>query len=147
MLPSRYYELFQSFRRLWLGTLDRFEFSNFVNQVVCRNSTGLPAQLGQLYTSMSRTTDAYVPHQFLASLRQSFPQFAEFSRGGGSGIKQLMGAGYAQQGNLHPYQLPGTRSWKILKPSQMQRNVIPRSSRMPCEMSRGHPGRNLSRLI
>ena len=60
-------------------------------------ASGLPAHLGQLYTSMSRTTDSFVPMQFLASLRQSFPQFAEVSRSGGA--NKILAA-YAQQGNL-----------------------------------------------
>ena len=68
------------------------------DQVVYSNSTsGLPAQLGQLYTSMSRTADSFIPMQFLASLRQNFPQFAEVSRSGGA--NKLLAA-YAQQGDL-----------------------------------------------
>lgn len=63
------------------------------------SASGLPAHLGQLYTSMSRTTDSFVPMQFLASLRQSFPQFAEVSRSGGA--NKLLAA-YAQQGNAPP---------------------------------------------
>jgi len=61
------------------------------------SASGLPAHLGQLYTSMSRTVDSFTPMQFLASLRQSFPQFAEVSRSGGA--NKLLAA-YAQQGEL-----------------------------------------------
>ncbi|KAF9790391.1 hypothetical protein BJ322DRAFT_385416 [Thelephora terrestris] len=58
------------------------------------STSGLPAHLGQLYNSMSRTPDAYIPQQFLTSLRQAFPQFAELISGGGGGIR---GPAYAQQ--------------------------------------------------
>lgn len=44
---------------------------------------------------MSRTTDSFVPIQLLGSLRQTFPQFGEMSRAGGSN-KGMQG--YAQQG-------------------------------------------------
>jgi ubiquitin carboxyl-terminal hydrolase 14 len=82
------------------------------DQIVHSNSpSGLPAHLGQLYTSMSRTVDSFVPIQFLASLRQSFPQFAEVSRGGGT--NKLLAA-YAQQGDL-PTSLLSVRS-AVLKP-------------------------------
>ncbi|KAI0791020.1 cysteine proteinase [Abortiporus biennis] len=61
------------------------------------SSPGLPSSLKNLYTQMSKTTDEVTPTTFLSSLRQAFPQFAEQSRSGGSGLKALMGAGYAQQ--------------------------------------------------
>ncbi|KAI0201828.1 ubiquitin carboxyl-terminal hydrolase-like protein [Astrocystis sublimbata] len=48
----------------------------------------LTRQLRDTYKQMSETQDAYVPHAFLASLRNLYPQFAERSRTGG---------GYAQQ--------------------------------------------------
>ena len=47
---------------------------------------------------MSRTVDSFIPLQFLASLRQSFPQFAEVS--GGGGANKILAA-YAQQGSLY----------------------------------------------
>ncbi|KAF8889053.1 hypothetical protein BD779DRAFT_1521718 [Infundibulicybe gibba] len=59
-----------------------------------QSSSPLPLALQQLYTSMSRTTDSVTPTQFLHTLRQVNPQFAERARGGG--IPQGMG-GYAQQ--------------------------------------------------
>ncbi|TGJ78452.1 hypothetical protein E0Z10_g10311 [Xylaria hypoxylon] len=58
------------------------------------NATGtlpqldLTRQLRDTYKFMSETQDAYVPHAFLASLRNLYPQFSERSR---------TGAGYAQQ--------------------------------------------------
>jgi len=58
------------------------------------SATSLPAHLGQLYTSMSRTADSFIPMQFLGSLRQAFPQFAEVS--GSGGANKLLAA-YAQQ--------------------------------------------------
>jgi len=71
---------------------------DLADQLVCSSSaSGLPTHLGQLYTSMSRTADSFIPMQFLASLRQSFPQFAEVSRSGGA--NKLLAA-YAQQGEL-----------------------------------------------
>ncbi|KAI8627069.1 ubiquitin carboxyl-terminal hydrolase-like protein [Xylariaceae sp. FL1651] len=48
----------------------------------------LTRQLRDTYKYMSQTQDAYVPHTFLASLRNIYPQFAERSR---------TGAGFAQQ--------------------------------------------------
>ncbi|KAI3327131.1 ubiquitin carboxyl-terminal hydrolase-like protein [Xylariaceae sp. AK1471] len=48
----------------------------------------LTRQLRDTYKYMSETQDAYVPHAFLTSLRNIYPQFAERSR---------TGAGYAQQ--------------------------------------------------
>ena len=45
---------------------------------------------------MTKTTDEVTPTNFLLSLRQAFPQFAEMSRGQGG-----MKGGYAQQGKLH----------------------------------------------
>ncbi|KAI1164907.1 ubiquitin carboxyl-terminal hydrolase-like protein [Nemania serpens] len=48
----------------------------------------LTRQLRDTYKYMSETQEAYVPHTFLASLRNLYPQFAERSR---------TGAGYAQQ--------------------------------------------------
>ncbi|KAI0458509.1 ubiquitin carboxyl-terminal hydrolase-like protein [Xylaria acuta] len=48
----------------------------------------LTRQLRDTYKYMSETQDAYVPHAFLTSLRNLYPQFAERSR---------TGAGYAQQ--------------------------------------------------
>lgn len=59
--------------------------------------TGLPMALRNLYTNMSKTTDSVTPSNFVAALRQAFPQFAEQTRA--SGIKALMGGGFAQQGN------------------------------------------------
>lgn len=58
---------------------------------------GLPASLKNLYSTMSKTTDAVTPAPFLNALRQAFPQFAEMSRQGGA-MKSLGGAMYAQQG-------------------------------------------------
>ncbi|KAK5626916.1 hypothetical protein RRF57_002631 [Xylaria bambusicola] len=58
------------------------------------NATGtlpqldLTRQLRDTYKYMSETQDAYVPHAFLASLRNLYPQFSERSR---------TGSGYAQQ--------------------------------------------------
>ncbi|KAI1181071.1 ubiquitin carboxyl-terminal hydrolase-like protein [Nemania sp. FL0916] len=48
----------------------------------------LTRQLRDTYKSMSETQNAYVPHTFLASLRDLYPQFAERSRTSG---------GFAQQ--------------------------------------------------
>ncbi|KAI1744507.1 ubiquitin carboxyl-terminal hydrolase-like protein [Xylaria scruposa] len=48
----------------------------------------LTRQLRDTYKYMSETQEAYVPHAFLTSLRNLYPQFAERSR---------TGAGYAQQ--------------------------------------------------
>jgi ubiquitin carboxyl-terminal hydrolase 14 len=48
----------------------------------------LTRQLRDTYRYMGDTQDAYVPHAFLTSLRNLYPQFAERSR---------TGAGYAQQ--------------------------------------------------
>ncbi|KAI1108531.1 ubiquitin carboxyl-terminal hydrolase-like protein [Nemania sp. NC0429] len=48
----------------------------------------LTRQLRDTYKYMAETQEAYVPHTFLASLRNLYPQFAERSR---------TGAGYAQQ--------------------------------------------------
>ncbi|KAI1755837.1 ubiquitin carboxyl-terminal hydrolase-like protein [Xylaria castorea] len=48
----------------------------------------LTRQLRDTYKYMSETQDTYVPHAFLTSLRNLYPQFAERSR---------TGAGYAQQ--------------------------------------------------
>ncbi|KAI0772406.1 cysteine proteinase [Trametes elegans] len=66
-------------------------------QVALQNSTpsGLPMALRNLYTNMSRTTESVTPASFLAALRSAFPQFAEQTRG--SGMKGLLGGGYAQQ--------------------------------------------------
>ncbi|KAL1943182.1 hypothetical protein VTO73DRAFT_4257 [Trametes versicolor] len=66
-------------------------------QVALQNSTptGLPMALRNLYTNMSKTTDSVTPSNFVAALRQAFPQFAEQTRA--SGIKALMGGGFAQQ--------------------------------------------------
>lgn len=58
---------------------------------------------------MSRTAEPFVPMQFLASLRQTFPQFAEVSRSGGA--NKILAA-YAQQG----YFLTKRPSRVILKP-------------------------------
>ena len=58
------------------------------------NATGtlpqldLTRQLRDTYKYMSETQDAYIPHAFLASLRNLYPQFSERSR---------TGSGYAQQ--------------------------------------------------
>ena len=52
--------------------------------------------LRNLYTNMAKTTDSVTPAAFLAALRSAFPQFAEQSRA--TGLKGLMGGGYAQQG-------------------------------------------------
>ncbi|RWA14148.1 hypothetical protein EKO27_g953 [Xylaria grammica] len=58
------------------------------------NATGtlpqldLTRQLRDTYKYMSETQDTYVPHAFLTSLRNLYPQFSERSR---------TGAGYAQQ--------------------------------------------------
>ncbi|CDO68739.1 hypothetical protein BN946_scf184989.g5 [Trametes cinnabarina] len=66
-------------------------------QVALQNSTppGLPMALRNLYTNMAKTTESVTPSAFLAALRQAFPQFAEQTRS--SGIKALLGGGYAQQ--------------------------------------------------
>ncbi|KAI0172422.1 cysteine proteinase [Hypoxylon sp. FL1284] len=48
----------------------------------------LTKQLRELYQHMSETQEAYVPHTFLTSLRNAFPQFAERSQ---------TGQGFAQQ--------------------------------------------------
>ncbi|KAI0185919.1 ubiquitin carboxyl-terminal hydrolase 14 [Xylaria flabelliformis] len=48
----------------------------------------LTRQLRDTYKSMSQTQDAYVPHSFLTSLRNLYPQFGERSR---------TGSGFAQQ--------------------------------------------------
>lgn len=78
------------------------------------STSGLPAHLGNLYTSMSRTTDTFVPHQFLSSLRQNFPQFAEVTRGD-SGTKQIVGPVFAQQGHSHFWRPLNVPSWATLK--------------------------------
>jgi ubiquitin carboxyl-terminal hydrolase 14 len=65
------------------------------------SSSGIRASLNNLYSTMSRTTDVYVPLQFLAALRQAFPQFAELSRAGGNKGMQA----FAQQGKQSPSQL------------------------------------------
>ncbi|CCM05924.1 uncharacterized protein FIBRA_08162 [Fibroporia radiculosa] len=56
---------------------------------------GLPSVLSNLYSQMSQTTDSVVPSNFLTTLRQTFPQFAEQSRNakGMSGMFTM----YAQQ--------------------------------------------------
>ena len=79
------------------------------------SGSGLPAHLGQLFTSMSRTTDAFIPQQFLASLRQDFPQFAELA-GAGGGAKPTLGPGYspyAQQGDHRFYRQFNAPFWTI----------------------------------
>lgn len=49
---------------------------------------------------MAKTTDSVTPSAFVAALRHAFPQFAEQSRA--TGLKAIMGGGYAQQGlNVH----------------------------------------------
>ena len=57
---------------------------------------GLPTALRNLYANMANTTESVTPSAFLAALRHAFPQFAEQSRA--TGMKALMGGGYAQQG-------------------------------------------------
>ncbi|KAF8654777.1 hypothetical protein AX16_003432 [Volvariella volvacea WC 439] len=62
-----------------------------------QSATPLPAALRDLYQNMSRTTDSITPHQFLQTLRQVNPQFAERDRSG-KGSAGLPGlGGYAQQ--------------------------------------------------
>ncbi|KAJ3778491.1 hypothetical protein FB446DRAFT_713739 [Lentinula raphanica] len=56
----------------------------------------LPRPLRDLYASLSRTSDAVNPAQFLNVLRQVNPQFAERDRSG-KGAMMGMGGGYAQQ--------------------------------------------------
>ncbi|KAJ7585240.1 hypothetical protein C8J56DRAFT_950201 [Mycena floridula] len=56
------------------------------------SATPLPPSLRDLYSSMSRTTDAVVPATFLTTLRRVAPQFAELSRNSSGGAR-----GYAQQ--------------------------------------------------
>ena len=56
--------------------------------------------LRNLYSNMAKTTDSVTPSAFVAALRHAFPQFAEQSRA--TGLKAIMGGGYAQQGlNVH----------------------------------------------
>ncbi|KAI0697801.1 cysteine proteinase [Cytidiella melzeri] len=43
--------------------------------------SGLPGSLKALYSNMSRTTDEVTPFAFWTNLRQTFPQFAEMTRG------------------------------------------------------------------
>jgi ubiquitin carboxyl-terminal hydrolase 14 len=81
---------------------------------------GTPGSLNALYTSMSRTTEAYVPAQFLNVMRQSFPQFAERSRASGNKLLQ----GFAQQGNKSVIASQLSSSDRIY---QMPKSVIPRS--------------------
>ncbi|EIW76622.1 cysteine proteinase [Coniophora puteana RWD-64-598 SS2] len=52
----------------------------------------LPRAMRDLYSSMGRTTDAFIPNSFLSVLRQVVPQFNEFDRS-----KVSMMASYAQQ--------------------------------------------------
>ncbi|KAK7055476.1 ubiquitin carboxyl-terminal hydrolase [Favolaschia claudopus] len=59
--------------------------------------TGLPAALGALYGTMSRTADTVAPMAFLNLLREVNPQFAERDRHAGHNTNALLGGGYAQQ--------------------------------------------------
>ncbi len=63
------------------------------------NLTGLPVNLKNLYTQMTRTTEGVTPNAFLQALRQAFPQFAEMSR---AGAMKGLRAAYAQQGLFLP---------------------------------------------
>lgn len=85
------------------------------------SASGLPARLGQLYASMSRTTDPFIPMQFLTSLRENFPQFAETT--GASG-KQMLSPMYAQQGDCFFCRQLDAPFWTLLISLQMRRNVI-----------------------
>ncbi|KAJ3574855.1 hypothetical protein NP233_g1485 [Leucocoprinus birnbaumii] len=60
-----------------------------------QSTTPLPGALRDLYQNMGKTTDNITPMQFLSTLRQVNPQFAEMDRREKSA---LMMGGYAQQG-------------------------------------------------
>lgn len=70
---------------------------------------------------MSRTTDSFVPVQFLATLRQTFPQFGEMSRG--SGANKGM-QGYAQQGEIRPKICENLTSHNVLDAEECYSQIL-----------------------